>query len=373
MQGKTALVLGGGGARAAYQIGVLKAIVEDYPRSQSIPFKILCGSSAGAINATSLATHASCFHLGVKKLDWVWRNFETHHVYQSSISGVIKHMAKMGLKGLQANTINPEAGSLFDNQPLRNLLDKLMDFKRIDLNIERDALTALCVDASCYNDSKSISFFQSNIAMDGWKRSRREGIKTTLYTNHLLASSAIPLVFPSIKLNQKFYGDGSVHQLAPLSSAIHLGAEKILVINLDKPQQDKVKALNNHPSTANIAGHLLDTIFSDTLNSDLERIERVNKTIKLIPEGKRSEYALKPISTLVLKPSEDISKIAARYYYHMPIAVRLLLRTFGITQGSDSSIISYLLFEKAYTQALIDLGYQDGLNRKGEILAFIEK
>lgn len=370
MPTSTALVLGGGGARAAYQVGVLKALVQLYPRNHGIPFKIICGTSAGAINGTSIATHASCFHLGVKKLEWVWRHFETRKVYRASITGVLSHLGKMALKGMQDDKVNTDAGSLLDNDPLRKLLNELIDFKRIDRNIRSGALTALSVDASCYNNSRSVSFFQASRDIENWTRARRSGERMMLNTEHLLASSAIPMVFPSIKLNQAYYGDGSVHQLAPLSSPIHLGAEKLLVINLESPHKHFPMELEYHPKTATIAGHLLDTIFSDTLNSDLERLERINNTLSLIPESSRNKLALHPIKTLVIKPSEDLSKIAARFYDDMPWAVKTLLGFIGIDRQSDSSIVSYLLFEKTYTSALIDLGYKDAMEQIDELKAF---
>lgn len=370
MPTSTALVLGGGGARAAYQVGVLKALVQLYPRNHGIPFKIICGTSAGAINGTSIATHASCFHLGVKKLEWVWRHFETRKVYRASLPGVLKHLSKMALKGLQDDKVNTDAGSLLDNEPLRHLLNELIDFKRIDRNIRNGALTALSVDTSCYNNSRSVTFFQASRDIENWTRARRSGERRMLNTEHLLASSAIPMVFPSIKLNQAYYGDGSIHQLAPLSSPIHLGASKLLVINLDSPHKHYPMELEFHPKTATIAGHLLDTIFSDTLNSDLERLERINNTLSLIPEASRAQLALHPIKTLVIKPSEDLSKIAARFYDDMPWAIKTLLGFIGIDRQSDSSIVSYLLFEKSYTSALIDLGYQDGMAHLDELKAF---
>ncbi|MCG9714495.1 patatin-like phospholipase family protein [Shewanella insulae] len=370
MPDKTALVLGGGGARAAYQVGVLKAIVQFYPRNHGVPFKIICGTSAGAINGTSIATHASCFHLGVRKLEWVWRHFNTHKVYRSSFGGIFAHLSQMALMGLQDVKINTEAGSLFDNQPLRNLLNNLINFERIDRNIGNGALHALSVDTSCYNSSRSVSFFQAAKEIEDWNRARRGGQRTHLNTEHLLASAAIPLVFPSVKLNRGYYGDGSVHQLAPLSSPIHLGAEKIMVINLESPHKQTPKELEHHPKTATIAGHLLDTIFSDTLNSDLERLQRINSTLNLIPEERRQEVALKTIDTLVIKPSEDLSLLAAQHYHEMPLAVKVLLRLIGINQQSDSSIVSYLLFEQSYCSALINLGYQDAMCQIDEIKAF---
>jgi NTE family protein len=368
----TALVLGGGGARAAYQIGVLKALVQFYPRNHNVPFDIICGTSAGAINAISIATHASCFHLAIKKLDWVWRHFETHKVYRTSIPQVLRHLGRMAIKGLQDDKVNTDAGSLLDNQPLRELLNNLIDFKRIDRNIGNDALKAISIDSSCYNNSRSYTFYQGNEHIDDWQRARRVGIRSLLNTEHLLASSAIPMVFPSIKLNQAYYGDGSVHQLSPLSSPIHLGASKIFVINLDSPHKHFPIEFEYHPKTATIAGHLLDTIFSDTLNSDLERLQRVNSTLSMISTQDRETLNLRHIDTLVIKPSQDLSRIAERFYDDMPFAIRTLLKLFGINRQSDSSIVSYLLFEKGYTTTLIDLGYQDAMDRIDEIKQFFD-
>jgi NTE family protein len=369
---KTALVLGGGGARAAYQIGVLKAIVQFYPRNHGIPFKIICGTSAGAINGTSIATHASCFHLGVRKLEWVWRNFRTEKVYSASMSGVLKHLSKMLLMSVQDDKVNTNAGSLFNSEPLRGLLNELINFSRIDRNIGSGALSALSIDTSCYNSARSVTFFQGSHNISEWQRDRRSGQRTQLNTDHLLASSAIPLVFPSVKLNQEYYGDGSVHQLAPLSSPIHLGAKKLFVINLESPHKQLSQELDHHPKTATIAGHLLDTIFSDTLNSDLERLERINNTLSLIPNEDSKKLPLTNIQTLVIKPSEDLSKLASRYYNEMPFAVRSMLRPIGINQQTDSSIVSYLLFERSYCSALIDLGYQDAMCQIDEIRDFFE-
>ncbi len=372
MPDKTALVLGGGGARAAYQVGVLKAIVQCYPRNHGIPFKIICGTSAGAINGTSIATHASCFHLGVRKLEWVWRNFNTEKIYSSSITGILGHLGKMLLMSIQEDRVNTNAGSLFNNDPLRVQLNQLINFVRIDRNIASGALNALSIDTSCYNTSRSVTFFQASRDIQEWHRDRRSGQRTQLNTEHLLASSAIPLIFPSIKLNQGYYGDGSVHQLAPLSSPIHLGAKKIMVINLESPHKQLPQELEHHPKTATITGHLLDTIFSDTLNSDLERLERINNTLSLIPKEDCKNLPLTNIETLVIKPSEDLSQLASQYYHEMPFAVKSMLRPLGIKQQTDSSIVSYLLFEKAYCSALIDLGYQDAMCQIDEIRDFFE-
>lgn len=366
----TALVLGGGGARAAYQVGVMQALTQFYPRNHGIPFKIICGTSAGAINGTALATHASCFHLGVKKLDWVWQHMQTNKIYRTSIWSQTKHLLKMASRVLQSDQANTDACSLFNNEPLRFLLNEVIDFTRVDRNIMRGSLHALSIDTSCYDQSNAVSFFQAATNVANWQRSKRCGKRCQLNTEHLLASSAIPLVFPSIRLGQHYYGDGALHQLSPLSSPIHLGAEQILVINLDSPHKKTEANQTHHPKAATLTGHLLDALFSETLNSDLERLTRVNNTLDLIDEKDQQKLALRKIKTLVIKPSEDLSLLAAQHFKSFPLGVRTLLKLIGINDKSDSSIISYLLFEQSFTRLLINLGYQDAMNRADELRDF---
>ncbi|MBU2881970.1 patatin-like phospholipase family protein [Psychrosphaera sp. B3R10] len=363
-----ALLLTGGGARAAYQVGVLKAISSKLPRNQKSPFKVISGTSAGAINAVSMACYASCFHLGVKKTEWVWKNFRTEQVYASTWRGVFGHLAlnylsKFSKKGKQRAT------SLFDNRPLRNLLQEVIDYKRIDRNILSDHLDAVSVAASSYNNGDSIAFFQSSSAQD-WSRAKRKGVKTMLSTRHLMASAAIPLVFPSVKIDEHYYGDGSIHQLSPLSPSIHLGADKILIIGVEHPEKDDVLGDPEFfPNSATITGHLLDTVFTDSLNSDLERLNRINSTLEHVPESKTD---LKPVHTLLINPSRNFSHIASNYYDQIPSAIRFLLKLIGVNRNSESTLMSYILFEKPFTKKLIEIGYEDGLARLDEIMAFLE-
>ncbi len=363
-----ALLLTGGGARAAYQVGVLKAIASVLPRNQKSPFKVICGTSAGAINAVSMACYASCFHLGVKKTEWVWKNFRTEQVYQSSWSGVTSHLLRNYLSKYRKSDIDRPT-SLLNNAPLVELLSDLIDYKRIDRNILSDHLQAISVNASSYSDGDSISFFQSSLN-DEWQRAKRKGVKTILTTRHLLASAAIPLVFPSVKIGDQFFGDGSIHQLSPLSPAIHLGADKILIIGVEQPKQDKYYGNSEfHPDSATITGHLLDTIFTDSLNSDLERMQRVNATLSHADESKAG---LKKVESMLINPSRNFNKIASKHYHNMPSAIRFLLRFAGVTKDSESALISYLMFEKPFTQELIQLGYEDGLEQIDAISEFLE-
>ncbi|MBY6018176.1 patatin-like phospholipase family protein [Ferrimonas balearica] len=363
------LQLSGGGGRAAYQVGVLKAIASFYPRNHGLPFPILCGTSAGAINAATLACFASCFHLGVRKLEWVWENFSTHQVYRADSLGMAKHFGHLAL----GRRLAGRPPSLFDNRPLRALLERVLPLERLDRHIQGGYLRAITLSVSRYHDPCSVNFYQGDPSLLPWQRFRRRGEPTQLSIDHLMASSAIPLIFPSVRLGDDHYGDGSVLQLSPLSPPIHLGASRLLVVNLDSPHGRQTMAQRHRaPATSEIAGHLLDTVFSDTLNSDLERLERINRSLSLIPPDQRQSQPLKPIETLVIKPSRDLDEIARRHYRALPTPVRLLLRTIGVQKDSDSSLLSYLMFEAPYCCELIELGYHDALARKGELKYFFD-
>jgi len=369
-----ALVLTGGGARAAYQVGVLTAIAKFIPRNHGVPFPIICGTSAGAINTTSLACYASCFQLGVKKLEWVWKNLQTHRIYHSDPLRVFSHISKGVLATFQADYANKTARSLLNNAPLRELLNEVIDFKRIDNNILRGYLSAVSVTASSYNSGDSISFYQSEEGISPWYRAKRHGHPSQINCEHLMASAAIPMVFPSIKIGKQHFGDGSIHQLSPLSPAIHLGAEKIFIVGVEQPKEPLHARENNPhpPTTSTIAGHLLDTIFADTLQSDIERMTRINETITLIPEHiRKARDGLKNIETLLVNPSHDFNAIAVKHFSELPLSIRLLLRTIGITNDSESSIISYLLFDKNYCKELIKLGFKDAMEQETQIREFL--
>ncbi len=371
---RQALLLTGGGARAAYQVGVLSAITRFMPRNHGIPFPIICGTSAGAINSTAMACYASCFHLGVKKLEWVWKNLRTKNVYESDPWGAFGYLGSGVLASFQADYSIKRSHSLLNNAPLRELLKQVFDFKRIDDNILRGYLTAVSVTASSYTTGDSISFYQSADYIDPWQRAKRKGQPCQINTEHLMASAAIPLVFPSISIDNQYYGDGSIHQLSPLSPAIHLGAEKILIIGVDQPREPLFTHENNpHPPTSStIAGHMLDSIFADTLQSDLERLHRVNDSLALMEaHGIKSDQGLRQVDTMVINPSKDFNSIAVEHFDELPISVRILLRSIGITNDSESSLISYLLFENSFTKKLMKIGYEDGLAHEDQLREFL--
>ena len=364
-----ALVLTGGGARAAYQVGVLKAIAECFPRGQAIPFPILCGTSAGSINATALACYASCFHLGVRKLEYVWSNLRTEDVLRLQVGKVISHSFKSLLFGALGKP-SQIALPWFDNSPLERLLEKLIDFQRIDNNLLYGALEVLAVTASNYNTGDSTTFYQGRPYHEPWVRAGRSGRSAIIMPPHLMASSALPFIFKPCRLQNHHYGDGSIHQLNPLSPAIHLGAKRILIISL-APEQHSSDTLPSDPSSSDIAGHLLDTVFTDALTSDIERLQRVNNTIKLVPERKREQLNLRHIDNLVLKPSKNLDELTHKHFHKLPYNIRSLLRLFGVNAGDATGLSSFLLFEQDYCKELITLGYQDTQARLDEVCGFL--
>lgn len=374
---KTGLILTGGGARAAYQVGFLRAVSHMLPRGAPNPFQIICGTSAGAINAAALASSATDFHRAVRQLLLIWKYFHAGQIYRSDVLGVIgtglRWLTAMMVGGLGRN--NPT--SLLDNSPLAQLLRERLDLSGIRRSIDADALYALSITVSGYASGQSVSFFQSAPGVEGWQRARRVGIPDIIDYEHLLASSALPFIFPAVPLRREFFGDGSMRQIAPISPALHLGADRVVVIGVGRQTQhppQRVK-MASYPSLAQIAGHALNSIFLDSLEVDIERLQRINNTIRLIPPEERTRHGmqLREIDVLVVAPSEEIDGIAAHYAHELPRAIKFLLRGLGTSYRSGATLTSYLLFEPAYCRALIALGYKDTMARRDEILDFISK
>ncbi|TKF28872.1 patatin-like phospholipase family protein [Enterovibrio norvegicus] len=368
---KVALILSGGGARAAYQVGVLKAISEWYPRVHASPFTIYCGISAGALNATSLACHSSSFRLGVKKLSWLWSKLHTKDVFSSSYGDILHHLGRQGFARMRAQYHCAPPFGLLDNRPLRTLLNNVINYNKIEHQIINKHLHGLAITASNYQTSKSVTFYQGQPEIKPWVRSRAIGQQCQITTEHLLASSAIPIVFPASQIGHGYYGDGSVHQIAPLRPALKMGAEKLLIIDLAPPQTKSKQAVPSAPGLATLGGHLMDAIFADTLSADLEHLDRMNNIVSSLDSKKAENLALRQVSAFHLSPSSPFEPLVEKYYSHMPIAVRGLMRLLGISPVEDAAITSYLLFEPKYINHLIDMGYQDAQNRRSDLTAFL--
>lgn len=371
---RTGLILSGGGARAAYQVGVLRAIADAHPPGCHIPFNIICGTSAGGLNAAGLATHAGCFADGVAMLERVWGNFRTHQVYRTDWPGVLARAFRWLWTVAFGRLRRDLPVSLLDNRPLRDLLDAHIALEKVQEAIDRRQLDALCITASGYTSGESVSFFQGAPHLEGWKRARRIGLRTQITTDHLLASAAIPLLFPAVQINREFFGDGALRQLAPLSPALHLGAEKILVIGVGGQAASATREqVQGYPSIAQVISHIMNSSFIDSLEADTERLLRINKTLSLIPEEvRRRESALRPIDLLVISPpAQVLDQIAMRHADRLPKSIRLFVRGSGATQRAGSGVLSYLLFEADYCRDLMALGYHDGCVRREEIARFL--
>ncbi len=375
---KIGLIMSGGGARAAYQVGVLKAIAEMLPPGTPNPFAIICGASAGAINSAALAIHARNFQQAARRMEKVWGGFRVDQVFRADARGLfvnwIRWMAALFLVGLGRS--NPAA--LLDRNPLHRLLRRYLSCDRIQQSIDAGYLHALSIAASGYTSGQAVSFFQAASTQMSWKRATRVGVATQITIDHLMASSAIPFVFEAVKLQREYFGDGSMRQIAPMSPAIHLGADRILVIGVRPESGSQVPRqadLVEYPSLAQIGGHVLSSIFLDTLEADLERLRRINETLRLIPAEhltKQDRTAhLRTIDALLISPSRDPREIAERHKHNFPKSVRFMLRGLGAFDRGGGELISYLLFEKPYCRELIDLGYADTLRRREEILAFL--
>lgn len=367
------LILSGGGARAAYQVGVLKAVAELVAPDAPNPFGVISGTSAGAINAAALAAYAENFRDAVYSIENVWRSFTPDQVYRTDPLGVASYASRW----LSSFVFPPrkQPVSLLDNSPLHDLLKEMIRFENIAESIRDGHLRALSVTASGYETGHSVAFFQGDPDIMPWRRHQRMGVPTEIRLDHLMASSAIPEVFPAMRINREYYGDGAMRQLAPLSPALHLGAEKILVVgvsgNRSAPQVRK--PVESYPTHAQIASHLLNTAFLDSMDYDIERLERINNTVLSMSPSmrKKSGISLRPVGCLVISPSKALDQIAAKYTRALPRSIRFFLHGIGADRTSGSSILSYILFERGYCNELIELGYEDALRRREQIELFL--
>ena len=373
---RTGLILTGGGARAAYQIGVLKAIAEFLPRHAHNPFPVICGTSAGSLNAAALAVNARNFRRSVRYLVSIWQNFHTHQVYRTDVLGVLINSARW-VAGLLFSVLGInrlKRISLLDNAPLAELLNEILPCEKIQQSIDDGLLHALSITASGYESGESVTFYQGVPEIEPWHRIRRVGVPASIEVKHLLASAAIPFIFPATMINREYFGDGSMRQIAPVSSALHLGATRIMVIGAtnDALEVSRRAESGAYPTLAQIAGHALNSIFLDSMEVDLERVRTINELVETMPEDALLATGLRHVELLVIRPSEPIDKIAERHMSELPWTIRVLLRLIGASPHSGgATLVSFLLSEKKYCRALIDLGYRDAQQQREEIERFL--
>ena len=384
------LVLTGGGARAAYQVGVLKAVARirrEVGAPRHSPFGVIAGTSAGAINAAAIACHADRFDLSVAGLVTTWRHFSADQVYRADAFGVVRTGARwltmLTIGWAIARWRRARPRSLLDNAPLAELLQRVVHFDRLPEMLAAGHLRALAITGSSYSSGDHVTFCQTAQPFQPWLRSQRIAVPCKIGVPHLMASSAIPFVFPAVQLDMarrdEWFGDGSMRQSAPISPAVHLGATRILVVGAGRMNEPAGRHVvgDDYPSLAQIAGHALSNIFLDALAVDVERAQRINRTLALLDPKSRAQTLLKPLDVLVIAPSKRLDDIAARHLHCLPTPVRTMLRGVGVGSGGDearsgAALASYLLFESPYTRELIELGAADTLARRDEVIAFFD-
>ncbi len=358
---RTGLVLTGGGARSAYQVGVLKGLAELLRRGSACPFPIITGTSAGAVSAIALASDAAHFRHAVFGIERVWRDFRVHQVFKADALSMFKSGLHWMLALLTGGWLVHSPHALFDNTPLWNLLREQLRFDGIPRSLYKRHLQGIGVCATCYADADSVTFYASSSPVEPWSRVFRKGARVQLTLDHLMASLSIPFLFRPVRLDDQYFGDGAMRQTSPLSPAIHLGANRLFIIGVNDPAPTGGPAGGaTEPSFGQMFGFMLDSLFMDQLNADLERISRHNEN----NEAHR-------IACLLMTPSRDVNEIARRHAHELPRSLRALLRTMGGSTAASTLLLSYLLFERGFTRELIDLGYQDARDRADEIRAFL--
>jgi NTE family protein len=369
-ENREALVLAGGGARAAYQVGVLRAITDWLPRNAPCPFEVLVGTSAGAINATAIASYPTHMCRAVNGLERVWANFTVDQVMRVSRWSMLRAGLQWLVSLLSFGHLVPPPRALLDTSPLRVLLAHVLRLDELRERIAAGPVEALAVTATSYATGRAVAFFEARPQIEEWTRVRRAGIRRAIDLEVLMASSAIPFIFPAARVDGEYYGDGAMRQLAPLSPAVHLGANRLLVVGTRSAAATSPLAGSpDPPSPADLLGFVLDSLFADALSIDLERLQQVNALLLAGEPGLLP--GRKPIDVLVIQPSVDPTVIARKYVGRLPRSLRALLRTMGALEARGGLLVSYLLFDAAYTRELMRLGRADAEARRSEIVEFL--
>lgn len=370
-----ALVMSGGGARAAYQVGLLRWLARKRP---DLRVPILTGVSAGAINAAYLAAHTEPFATRVDHLVDLWHGLTVEQVFRVGTLSLAKNVARLGIKLVSGGAITlPRSHAAVDTTPLWALLAKVLDARHgelpgIEENLKRGWLRALAITTSSYTTGQSITWVQGS-DIEQWERAHRRSVNCRLGVRHVMGSAALPLFFPAVEIDGQWYGDGGIRMTAPLSPAVHLGADRIIAISTRSPRtlaEADRPVVDGYPPPAQILGAIFNAIFLDLFDADALTMERVNKLIEVMPPMR--SYGFRPVKLLVLRPSRDLGKIANEHEVQLPGAFRFLTRGLGTRETRSNDLLSLLMFQPDYIARLIELGEADAELRHGEIEAFLE-
>jgi len=354
---RLALVLSGGGARAAYQLGILAGLAERLP---GLEFPILAGVSAGAINIAYLAAHAGPFPAAVAGLRQAWARLTSDQVYRVRPVRLVRSAGRWMLQGAIGGGAPTTVRGLVDTLPLREFLSRTINLLGIDANVAAGRLRAVALSATSYTAQRSVTFVHAGPEATTWERAQRVAVRERLTLDHVMASAAVPIVFPAVRIGDEFYGDGSVGQLAPLAPALHLGASAIVAIGAPQARPPRrPSATGDYPSVAEVMGLLFRAIFFDALEADAERLERVNRTLAALPPQAAAPDGLRPVDLLVLRPSRDLSDLAIGHTRLLPPLMRGIIRAIGGQRDAAAEFLGYLLFHPSYTTPLAELGYED--------------
>lgn len=367
-----ALVLSGGGARGAYQVGVLAGLAERLP---GLEFPILTGMSVGAINTIHLAAHPGPLAAAVAILRAEWARLTSDEVYRMRPTRLAHSLVRWAWQAVIGRQRGPVAvRGLADTQPLRDFLARGVDLRGIDANLRDGRLRSVALSATSYTTGRSVTFVQGAADTPVWERVQRIAVRTKLTLDHVMASAALPIVFPAVRIGDEFYGDGSVRQLAPLAPALHLGARAVVAIGLAPPRAAGSPARGtDYPSAAEALGLLFDAIFLDALDADAERLERVNRLLAALPAGTPAPDNLRPVELLLLHPRRDLGYLAAGQGRLLPPRVRRVIRAVGGQRDAAAEFLSFLLFHPAHTSRLVEVGYDDVEAQWPVIERFFEK
>jgi NTE family protein len=353
---KKGLYLAGGGARGAYQAGVLKAIAAIL-QVKALPFSMVSGVSVGSINAAILTQHADDFALGVKKLESLWSNIHCQDIFKTSNyqlgKSVVKNISHLIIKQRQT-------GHLLDTSPLHQFIHEHIDFIKMKENIVAGYLETVEVITNCYETQQTVSFYQHHTDFKDWFYPRHTSQYTVINIEHILASSALPLFFPTVNIAGLHYGDGSMGLVAPLRGAIRFNMEKIMILGTRRPRvpADAEAQRNGDIGFAQILGNMLNSLFIDNLDTDIEMVNRMNEIAQLLSLWKKRSSPWRPIQTLYLQPSIGLAAIAQEKYSAMPALLRFMLNLMG-AKSHSGDLLSFLLFESDFTQVIFELGYKD--------------